>query len=59
MSNEKLIKAVTQLGSQHGKADYILLETHAYLMANTPTHPEGIKFFDWFNRNYRKYKKGE
>ncbi len=55
----KLIKAVEQLGKQHGTADYILMEVHSYLISNTPTHPEGIKFFDWFNRQYSKYRKGD
>ncbi len=56
--NTKLIRAMEQLGEKHGKADYILGEVHAYLMKNTPKHPEGIVFFDWFNRQYAKYQKG-
>ncbi len=59
MDKVKLLRAVEKLGAQHGTADYILGEVHAYLIRNTPTHPEGIQFFDWFNRQYSKYQKGK
>ncbi len=57
MDKEKALEVFSKLGQQHGRADYILGEVHAYFMKSPPTHLEGIKFFDWFMRQYRKYKK--
>ncbi len=54
----QLIKAVTKLGRQHGKADYILGEVYAHLI--TKSTPEADEFFRlWFLRQWAKYQKGD
>ncbi len=57
MNKVQLIKAVTKLGRQHGKADYILGEVHSYLIGNATRVDK--EFFDWFMRQYQKYQKGD
>ncbi len=57
--NTKLATAVEQLGKQHGQADYILGEVHAYFLKSPPKDFDGVTFFDWFMRKYSKYQKGD
>ncbi len=57
LDKKQVIKAVMKLGRQHGKADYILGEVHAYLIGNATRIEK--EFFDWFMRHYEKYQKGD
>ena len=59
MDKEKALEVLKELAGQHGRADYILGEVHAYLMKSPPPGIQGIEFFDWFMRQYRKYQKGD
>ncbi len=58
MNKVQLIKAVTKLGRQGSKADYILGEVYAHLI--TKSTPEAEETFRlWFLRQWAKYQKGD